>query len=242
MCDPGYPPRWPRRARPAGRGGLDGLDQPGAAGLDGLDQPGRRVSGGGPAAVHQVRRTGDRLGAGSAEERNQLGHLGGLDQPLHRSPGEQHLVEHLRLADAVGPSLVVDLPLDERRAHVAGHTVLLVTPLPAASRAITFERPSSPCLAATYADLYGEARCPCTEDTWTSLPQPRSYIPGKRPRASRNGASSISRWMKPNRSGSNSSTGATCWMPALFTRMSACTSRPRPSASIEAPSERSATR
>ncbi len=45
-------------------------------------------------------------------------------------------------------------------------------------------------------------------------------MPGSTARASRKGASSISRWMKAKRSGSKSSTGATCWTPALFTKMS----------------------
>ena len=48
----------------------------------------------------------------------------------------------------------------------------------APSRAITLESPSRPCLALTYADLYGEARWPCTLETCTIRPKPRSYMPG----------------------------------------------------------------
>ncbi len=46
------------------------------------------------------------------------------------------------------------------------------------------------------------------------------YICGRAARASRNGASTISRRIRRNISGGNSSTGATCWIPALLTRMS----------------------
>src|SRR5215218_6193838 len=67
----------------------------------------------------------------------------------------------------------------------------------------------------------------------TTLPQPRSYIPGRTARASRNGASTIRASMAANRSGGNSSTGATCWKPALLTSTSAASWRPsRPAGSV----------
>src|SRR5215216_1248182 len=110
---------------------------------------------------------------------------------------------------------------------------LEVTPRGPPSRAITLDRPSRPCLAATYALLYGEARRPWTEEMLTTRPQPRSYMPGSTARARRNGVSTISASMAANRSGGNSSTGATCWNPALLTSTSATRSRPsRPAGSV----------
>src|SRR5690606_17770437 len=70
---------------------------------------------------------------------------------------------------------------------------LLVTPCGPPSSAVTFDRPSSPCLAATYADLNALARRPCTLETLMMRPQPRSYMPGSAARMSRNGASSMIR-------------------------------------------------
>src|SRR5215213_9016065 len=113
---------------------------------------------------------------------------------------------------------------------------LEVTPRGPPSRAITLDRPSRPCLAATYALLYGEARRPWTEEMLTTRPQPRSYMPGSTARARRNGVSTIRASMAANRSGGNSSTGATCWNPALLTS----TSADSPSPSTPAGSVRSA--
>ena len=56
----------------------------------------------------------------------------------------------------------------------------------------------------TYADLYGDARSPWTEQMFTTRPQPRAYMCGRAARTSRNGASSISRRMSEKRSGGNS--------------------------------------
>ena len=73
----------------------------------------------GPAAVHEVGLAVDGVGAGTAQEGDQAGHLVGLDEPLHRRAGQQDLVEDPALGDAVTAGLVGDLALDERGAHVA---------------------------------------------------------------------------------------------------------------------------
>src|SRR6266536_3140082 len=57
----------------------------------------------------------------------------------------------------------------------------------------------------------------------TIRPQPRSYMPGSAARASRKGASNMTRSSSAKRSGGNSCTGATCCSPALLTRMSVST-------------------
>ncbi|GAA2817495.1 hypothetical protein GCM10020220_002060 [Nonomuraea rubra] len=102
----------------------------------------------------------------------------------------------------------------------AGQTQVEVTPCGAPSSATTLENPSSACLAVVYADLYGEARSPCTDEMFTNRPQPLAYMPGSTRRAIRNGASTITLSIVANTSGGNSSIGATCWNPALFTTMS----------------------
>src|SRR6266545_1465219 len=112
-----------------------------------------------------------------------------------------------------------------------------VTPCSAPSSATTLDRPSSPCLAATYAALNGDARRPCTDEMFTILPQPLAYMCGRACRTSRNGASSMTRIITENRSGEKSSTLATCCRPALLTRMS----HSIPSASTASRSDRSST-
>src|SRR6266540_4220039 len=57
----------------------------------------------------------------------------------------------------------------------------------------------------------------------TIRPQPRSYMPGSAARASRKGASNMTRSSSAKRSGGNSCTGATCCSPALLTRISVST-------------------
>src|SRR5215211_5965989 len=108
-----------------------------------------------------------------------------------------------------------------------------VTPRLPPSSATTFDSPSRPCFAATYAALYGDARSPCTDEMLMIRPQPCAYICGSACRTSRNGASSITRRIRENASGGNSSTAATCCRPALLTRMSTAASAisPTPSAS-----------
>ena len=46
-------------------------------------------------------------------------------------------------------------------------------------------------MAVTYADLYADARRPCTEDTFTIRPYPWAYMYGRADRISRNGASTM---------------------------------------------------
>ena len=46
-------------------------------------------------------------------------------------------------------------------------------------------------------------------------PQPRSYMPGSAARISRNGDSTMSRWISRKASGSNSGMGLTRWMPGV---------------------------
>ena len=56
---------------------------------------------------------------GSGEKGDDPRDLVGLDQALDRVRGEDDVLEDLRFADAVRLRLVGELPLDQRRAHVA---------------------------------------------------------------------------------------------------------------------------
>ena len=88
----------------------------------------------------------ERAARRAGEERDDLGDLGRLDQPLDRLWREDHPLEHLLLGHAVDPRLVGDLLLDQRRAHVAGQTAVAVMPSAAPSSASTLTSPSTPCL------------------------------------------------------------------------------------------------
>ena len=68
--------------------------------------------------------------------------------------------------------------------------------------------------------MNGLARSPCALEMLITRPQPCRYMCGSTRRASRNGASSITRRISENRSGSNSGIGATCCSPALLTSTS----------------------
>src|ERR1019366_5981125 len=104
-----------------------------------------------------------------------------------------------------------------------GQIAFTVTPpadRAAASRATVFVRPTRPCFADTYADLYGDAMRLWTEPMFRMRPQPRAYIPGMSARMSAKGDVSITDRSLSHIDSSNSSTGLTCCRPALFTRMS----------------------
>ena len=57
-----------------------------------------------------------------------------------------------------------------------GHMTLHVIPEPAVSKATALVNPTSPCLAATYADLLTEATNPCTLAILMILPHPLCFI------------------------------------------------------------------
>ena len=73
-----------------------------------------------PAQVHGHRRAGERAPVRAEQEGHDAGDLLGLDQPLDGVRGEDDLLEHLLLGDAVRLRLVGDLLLDQRRADEAG--------------------------------------------------------------------------------------------------------------------------
>jgi hypothetical protein len=60
-------------------------------------------------------------------------------------------------------------------------------PASAPSRASTFTSPSTPCFAATYPALNGDATSPCTEATTRKRPSPEAARASQAYFASRNG-------------------------------------------------------
>jgi len=101
-----------------------------------------------------------------------------------------------------------------------GQIALQVTPVRAVSRAMTLVRPTTACLAATYADFCTDATFPWAEAMLTIRPQLARFIAGRAQRAVWNTAERLSAMIASQRSRGKSSTLAVCWMPALFTRMS----------------------
>jgi hypothetical protein len=68
--------------------------------------------------------------------------------------------------------------------------------------------------------LKGEAVSPWAEATFTIRPQPFARIPGSAAAAVWNAELRLMARIASHFAVGNSSTGATCWMPALFTSMS----------------------
>ncbi len=101
-----------------------------------------------------------------------------------------------------------------------GQIALQVMPVAAVSSATTLVSPISPCLAATYADFSTEATIPCADAMLTMRPQLRCFIAGSTMRVAWNAAERFSASTASQRSTGKRSTGATYWIPALFTRMS----------------------
>ena len=101
-----------------------------------------------------------------------------------------------------------------------GQIAFTVTPVVAVSNATDLVRPTSPCLAATYADFCADATRPCAEAILTTRPQLRARMPGIANRMVWNADVRLIAITASQRSTGKSSTAATCWMPALLTSTS----------------------
>src|SRR5437868_14131886 len=96
---------------------------------------------------------------------------------------------------------------------------LIVTPLVAVSSATALVKPAMACLDATYGALFGLATRLWAEAVLTIRPQPFAFIPGSARRTVWKAALRFKARIRSHFSGGNSSIGATCWVPALLTRM-----------------------
>src|SRR5215467_2387789 len=97
---------------------------------------------------------------------------------------------------------------------------LTVTPNVASSRAIVLVKPAIPCFAETYATLKGDATSECAEAVEMMRPHLRAFMPGTAARVAWNADERLMAMIWSHFSMGNSSIGATCWTPALLTRMS----------------------
>src|SRR3954464_8667326 len=101
-----------------------------------------------------------------------------------------------------------------------GQIAFAVIPCCATSSATVLVKPARPCFADTYADLNGLATSACAEAMLTMRPQRRFFIAGSASRVVWKADETLGAMMRSHLSTGNSSTGATCCTPALFTRMS----------------------
>src|ERR1700722_10604907 len=97
---------------------------------------------------------------------------------------------------------------------------LAVIPNVATSSATVLVRPARPCLAETYAALNGEATSECADAVLMMRPHLRAFMPGTAARMAWKAAERLMAMIWSHFAIGNSSIGATCWMPALLTRMS----------------------
>src|SRR5881394_3980329 len=98
-------------------------------------------------------------------------------------------------------------------------------PCCATSSATVLVKPARPCFAATYADLKGLATSACAEAMLTMRPQRFFFIAGSAARVAWKAEERLMAMIASHLSTGNSSTGATCWMPALFTSTSTAPKR-----------------
>src|SRR5207247_2160973 len=106
-----------------------------------------------------------------------------------------------------------------------GQTALTVTPVPATSAATERVRPTTACFDALYAVMYLPPPSPATDAMFTTRPQPRASIPGRKAWVHRNGPVAFTVRSRFQSSSVVFCTGAEWLMPALFTRMSTWPSR-----------------
>ena len=96
----------------------------------------------------------------------------------------------------------------------------MVMSMAAVSSASALEKPTRPCLAATYALLNGLATSEWMLPMLTMRPKPRARMPGSTARVRRATPVSITWTRKSHFAIGNSSSGATCCRPALLTSTS----------------------
>ena len=142
------------------------------------------------AEGHGDRLTVDAAGRVTAQERDDLGDLAGIQHPVLWVDGRA-FAPHLLDADVASFSVA----FAERSAMAVrtqpGNTAFEVTPKGPASCAIERASPIRPCLEAVYALPERSAFSPAVELVNTSRPKPRLHIPPTVSRASSNGPSRL---------------------------------------------------
>ena len=174
----------------------------------------------GPAAVHAEVGAGDRRRLVAAQEQRQRRDLFGRDEPLGRLGGEQHVVDHLLAGQAAGLHRVGDLVLDQRRPDIAGRDAIDGDAVARGLQRDRLGEARDAMLGGDIGRLVGRGdeavRPRGVDDPAPALPS----SPASARRVVWNTAVRLMAMIASHLSGGKLSTGATCWIPALLTRMS----------------------
>ena len=157
----------------------------------------------------------------AAEKAHERGDFFDGDELARRLRGEQDVAHDLVFADAARARRVWDLLLHQRRQHVAGADGVAGDVLLGHFEGDGLGQAGDAVLGRDIgADLNGEATSACAEATLTMRPKPWRFIAGSAWRMVWNAAVRLMARIASHFAAGNSSIGATCWMPALLTRMS----------------------
>ena len=157
----------------------------------------------------------------AAQEQRQRRDLLGRDEALGRLGGEQHVVHHLLAGQAARLHRVGDLVLDQRRPDIAGRDAIDGDAVARRLQRDRLGEAGDAVLGGDIGRLVGARRRGCARDAVLMIrPQPLACIAGSARRVVWNAAVRLIAMIASHFSGGKFSTGATCWMPALLTRMS----------------------
>jgi hypothetical protein len=101
--------------------------------------------------------------ASEARKTDKRAELFNRSEALIRLLCKQYIADHFFTRDVMCPGLAINLRLDQGRLDVAGTDGIAGDVCSAVSSAVTLVSPTIPCLAATYADLYGDATKSCAD-------------------------------------------------------------------------------
>ena len=155
---------------------------------------------------------------GTAARAAELGHL---DEALVGLVLQQHVADHLVARDAVRLGLVVDLLLDQRRAHVAGADGVAGDAVLGGLERRHLGEAEHAVLGRDIGRLVGRGDQGVRRgDVDDAAPAASARMPGSTSLVAWKAEERLIARMASHFSSGNSSIGATCWMPALFTMMS----------------------
>src|SRR6184192_1839627 len=179
----------------------------------------------GPAAVDRERGAADLRGGIRAEKKRERADLLRRDEFAGGLLLGEQTAPRLRLRNLFAPRELVDLLLHQRRQHPAGTDRVAGD---AAVRGLQRRHPGhadEAVLSRDIGNLVRRGDQPMRRRDINVRPQPRCFICGSTALMVWKLADRLTASTASQRSSGNSSIGATCWMPALFTTMS---TRPSP--------------
>src|SRR5829696_2367506 len=178
----------------------------------------------GPAAVDRQRRPDDQSRGFAPEEDLQLADLLDGGEALMRLLGEEHVADHLFARDPMRLRLVFDLRLDEGRPDVARADRIAGDVLLGRLERRHLGEADDAVLRRHVGGLEGRGDEPMRRGDVDDAPHPVLRIAGTARRVVWKAEDRSMAMTWSHLSIGNWSIGATCWMPALLTRMS---SRPK---------------